>query len=286
MNYRIVSDSSSNVFAMSGAPYATVPMKIIAQREYVDAPGLDLPGMLADLRQHKGKSGSSCPNVQEWLDAFGDAENVFGITITKYLSGSYNAARQAGDIYMEEHPGRRVYIFDSLAAGPELMMIAEKIQTLAESGAAFDQVVEQVLAYHNHTHTFFCLRSMLNLARNGRVNPAVAKIADVLNIRVAGEAKGGQIALAHKPRGDKKMIQTVVEMMQERGLYDGALVRIAHCFNESAAQGLEKAVQAIYPKCRFILEPTTALCSFYAEEGGLIIGFEGAFNTANSNLEF
>ena len=38
-----------------------------------------------------------------------------------------------------------------------------------------------------------------------------------------------------------------------------------------------------FPNAKFILEPTTALCSFYAEEGGLIIGFEGDFNSDNDN---
>ena len=105
MSIRIVSDSSSNVLALEGKNYTTVPMKVIAAKEYVDTAELDLQGMVTDLRNHKGKSGSSCPNVQEWLDAFGDAECIFGITITKYLSGSFNAAQQAAATYMEERDG-------------------------------------------------------------------------------------------------------------------------------------------------------------------------------------
>ena len=38
------------------------------------------------------------------------------------------------------------------------------------------------------------------------------------------------------------------------------------------------------PSCK--PEPTTALCSFYAEEGGLMIGFEGGFNAENDNRKF
>ena len=68
--------------------------------------------MVEDLKQYKGKSGSSCPNVGEWLEAFGDADEVFGITISKHLSGSYNAARHAADTYMAEHPARKAFIFD------------------------------------------------------------------------------------------------------------------------------------------------------------------------------
>ena len=286
MEFRIVADSSSNVLALENANYTTVPLKISAAKEYVDTVGLDVAGMVADLKEFKSKSGTSCPNVGEWLEAFGDAEYVFGVTITKNLSGSYNAAKQAADTYMEEHPDRKVYIFDSLSAGPELMLIVDKILECQAAGDDYDTTITKVLDYHNHCHTLFCLESMMNLARNGRVSPAAAKLAGLLGIRVAGEAQGGTIVPIHKPRGAKKTIQTLVEMIKERGFKDGNLIRVAHCFAEEQALDLLNALKLEFPNLRYILEPTTALCSFYAEEGGLIMGFEGDFNTVNDNSKF
>ncbi len=284
MSIKIVCDSSSNVFTVPGLRYAAVPMKIIAAREYVDTPELDVAGMVEDLKHFKSKSGSSCPNVQDWLDAFGDAETVFGITITKYLSGSYNSAMQAAETYMEEHPGRQVFIFDSLSAGPELMLLAEKINELA--GADFETIRDTVLDYKNHNHTLFCLESMMNLARNGRVNPIVAKVAGTLGIRVIGTARGGQIAAIHKPRGSKKALQLMVQEICDRGFADGNKLRISHCFAAENARALADAVREKFPAARITIEPTSALCSFYAESGGLIAGFEGSYNEANSNREF
>lgn len=286
MRYIIVSDSSSNVFTINGAEYKTVPMKIIAEKEYVDTPALDLAGMVSDLQQFKGKSGSSCANVQEWLDAFEGADAVFCVTISKNLSGSFNSAQKALAVFLEENPDKKGYVFDSLAAGPQQAMVVDKIAQLIGEGNDFDAIVEKTLDYHNHTHILFRLQSLTNLARNGRINPAVAKIAGVLGIRVIGDVKGGQITPAHKPRGDKKAIPMLVEMMKERGFYDGALLRIAHCFGEEPALLLRDAVLAEFPNTRFWLEPTTALCSFYAEEGGLMIGFEGGYNQENNNKDF
>ena len=285
MNYRIVTDSSSNILTMEGN-YTTVPMKVVADREYVDNAALDLAQMVDGLKKHKGKSGSACPNVGEWLEAFGDAEAVFGITITKHLSGSYNAAQQAAEIYMENHPGRKAFIFDSLSTGPEMMMIVDKIRACEAAGDDFETTKAKVLEYANCNHTLFCLESLTNLARNGRVSPAVAKIAGVLGIRVVGDVEHGEITPCHKPRGAKKATQTLVQMMKERGFYDGALLRIAHCFGEEQALALRDAVVAEFPNTRFHLEPTTALCSFYAEAGGLIIGFEGGLNVNNDNRKY
>ena len=286
MSFRIVADSSSNVLSMAGVNYTTVPLKISAEREYVDTIGLDVAGMVEDLKNFKGKSGTSCPNVGEWLEAFGDAEYVFGVTITKNLSGSYNAAKQAADTYMEEHPGRQVFIFDSLSAGPELMMIVDKILECEAAGDDFETTKAKTLEYHNHCHTLFCLESMTNLARNGRVSPAAAKIAGILGIRVCGEAQGGTIVPIQKPRGAKKATQTLVEMIKERGFKNGNRIRVTHCFAPDQAAALKEALLEEFPDLQFHLEPTTALCSFYAEVGGMIIGFEGDFNTVNDNTKF
>ena len=185
MNYKIVSDSSSNLFHWMDVAYTSVPMKVIAgDKEYVDDPQLDVAGMVDDLKKYKGKSGSSCPNVLDWLDAFGDAENVFALTITSELSGSCSSARNAAEIYEAENPGRKVFVLDSRGAGPEMIMAAEKIKQLIDQGLSFEEVKEQLIEYHKHLQTLFCLQSLTNLARNGRVNPAVAKISGVLGIQI------------------------------------------------------------------------------------------------------
>jgi len=282
MSYKIISDSSSNIFSTEEFNYESVPMKIVAgDREFLDTPQLDVRDMVLYLKSYKGKSGSSCPNIQEWIDAFGDADNIYGITISGNLSGSYNAASQALSDYLENHPEKKGVIFDSYSAGPEQAMIAEKIGQLVGEGLDFDTVKEKLIEYDNHVHLLFCLESLNNLARNGRVSPAVAKIASVLGIRMLGEACDGQISPIDKPRGEKKALKAILQAMLERGLHDGALVRIAHCFNETTALALKENILELFPNCRIIVEPTAALCSFYAEHGGLMIGFEGSFNKKN-----
>ena len=286
MNYKIVSDSSSNVLSMANPHFVSVPMKVRAAKEYVDDLDLDLAQMVEDLKNHKGPSGSSRPNVGEWLEAFDGADMVFGTTMSKGLSGSYNAACEAARVYMEENPGKQAFIFNTLTAGPQQAFLNEKVIELAEQGLDFETIKEKAIEYHNHTHILFCLESMMNLARNGRTSMAVAKIAGMLGIRVCGDVKGGMITPVHKPRGAKKATETLVEMMKERGFYDGAQLRIAHCLGETQAKDLANAVLAQFPNAKITIEPTTALCSFYAEAGGLMIGFEGGFNAENDNTKF
>lgn len=284
MKYKIVSDSSSNVYSIPGEDFESVPMKISTDREYIDRAGLDIEGAVEDMRCFKGKSGSSCPSVGEWMDAFAGADVVFGITISKNLSGSYNSACNAAQHYMEEHPGCRVHILDSKAAGPAMAMYAEKLLSLVKQGLEEQEILAKIKDYQNHVHTLFCLESLANLAKNGRTSPAIAKLAGVLGIRVCGEGQDGRIGLVAKPRGAKKAMEEMARLILERGITNESLIRISHCFNPEAAETLRDLLKSHFPKAQFIIEPTTALCSYYAEYRGLIVGFEGAFNTANNNL--
>ena len=189
MQYKIVADSSSNIRTFEGIDFASVPLKIITkEKEYVDTPDLDLEQMVADLKAYKDTSGTSCPNVFEWTEASGEADGVFAIAITSNLSGSCNAARQAGEDYLDAHPGKKVCVLDSLSAGPELRLIAEKVREGVQAGKCFEEIEADTRAYMKHTHLLFTLRSLNNLARNGRVSPAVAKLAGVLGIVVVGKA--------------------------------------------------------------------------------------------------
>ena len=275
MQFKIVADSSSNVRSMDGVSFANVPLKIITkEKEYVDDQTLDLAQMVEELKAYKGTSGTSCPNVVEWMEAFGDADAVFAIAITSNLSGSCNAARQAAEEYMEEHPDRKVCVLDSLSAGPELRLIAEKIREGILAGKAFEEIEAETREYMKHTHLLFTLQSLANLARNGRVNPAVAKLAGVLGIVIVGKASDvGTLQQMHKCRGEKRAIDTLYKEMKAHG-YAGGRVRIGHNFNLAGAQVLREIILAEFPGADISIEQSAGLCLFYAEEGGLLVGYE------------
>ena len=275
MNFKLVADSSANVFTMSGVDYASVPMKIITtQAEYVDDPSLDVAAMVDEVKVTKGKSGTSCPNVHDWLQAFSGGDRIFAVTITSNLSGSHASAIQAAEDYEAANPGAKVCVIDSLSAGPELGLILDQLQKWIAEGREYEQMVEDIRAYQSHTHLAFSLESLTNLARNGLVNPAVAKIAGVLGIRVVGVASEvGTLEPLHKIRGEKKAIEAIYDEMKKRG-YAGGRVKIAHCFNKNAAETLKSMVFADYPAADVVIEICSALCSFYAERGGMLVGFE------------
>lgn len=276
MAAKIVCDSSANVYALAEIDCVSVPLKIICGNdEFVDIPSLDVKSMVDTLKKTKLRSSTSCPNVQDWLNAFEGADEIYAVTLTSNLSGAYAACMQAAEAYTEQHPEAKVHVFDSLSTGPEMHLILEKIREYVQSKLPFEQIKAQITAYMQHTHLLFSLQSLTNLARNGRVSPAIAKVCEVLNIHVVGAASDvGTLQPLHKVRGEKKALTALVGEMLKKN-YQGGKLRIAHCQNEESANTLAQLIREQFPAADIEIRACGALCSFYAEMGGLLVGFEG-----------
>lgn len=276
MKFKIVADSSADLLTIPfDIPFESVPLKIITtEREYVDDAALDVHGMLCDLKKYNGKSRSSCPNPGEYLEAFGDAENIFCITITSGLSGSYNSAVKAANDYKTLHNDRNVMVIDSLSTGAESALMVEKIAELITLGKEFSEIEAELNEYVKRTNLLFSLESLHNLAANGRVNPIVAKLSGLLGIRVIGKASDkGTLEVLEKARGAQNAILTVTKLMKSHR-FSGGKVRIHHAENLAAAEKIRDTVLQDFPKAKIEISETRALCSFYAELGGVLIGYE------------
>ena len=247
MNTKIVVDSSASLYTLQGVDFECVPLKIITDdAEYLDNGTMDALGMAQTLRTYKGKTSTSCPNVSDWLAAYEGADEVYAITITGTLSGSYNAAQLAAEEYQQENPGKRVFVLDSLSTGPEQRLLAEHLRDLLAEGREFDEICEEMLRYHKHTHLLFSLESLANLARNGRVKPAVAAVARMLGIRVIGQAsEAGELDVLCKTRGEHGALERIVLELKEHGYTNGRL-HISHCGNPAAAERLKHMVKAVF----------------------------------------
>ena len=274
MKITIVADSSSNIYKLENANYKFVSLKIISDtKEYVDNPDLDVLDMIDTMYSSRERFSTSCPNAFDWSEAFKGEENIFALTITKHLSGSYAAAQNAAADYLEQNPNGNIYVIDSLSTGPEMQLIIEKLCEFAESGLDFKEIIAKIEEYKNNTHLYFILENLNNLAKNGRVNPAVAKISGVLGIRIVGKADDGRLNPLHKCRGKDKSLQTIINDIYGEG-FKGGKLRISHCDNEANANLIKNKILERYPQSNIEIIPCGGLCSFYAERGGVLVGFE------------
>jgi len=275
MSIKIVADSGCDILQLANAPYSCAPLKIFtAEREYIDDKAADRDEMVEYLKTYKDKSGSSCPSVGEWLEAFGDSEEIICVTLTSGLSGSYNSACVAKDRYLEQYPNRKVAVVDSLSAGPGIGILVRKLEELADLGISFDDAVKAIKGYQKNTELVFMIKSLRNLAANGRVKQSVAMLASVLGICLTCKVSTeGTLEPMKKVRGEKNSLREIYSYMKNAG-YDGGRVLINHCQNETGALQLKSDILNDFPQAEIIISDTRLLCSYYAEQGGVLVGFE------------
>lgn len=275
MKRKIVADSSCDIWELNGVDFAVAPMTISTDnKHYVDNQELDVHLMSEDLAKYKGVSHTACPSVGSWLDCYEGFDEIFVITLTGAMSGTYNSAMTAKGIYEEENENVKVHVFDSLSTGPEMRLLIEKLKEMIEEDLPFEEIVEKGQDYLNHTRLFFALKSLHNFAMNGRVSKTVASAIGVLNISIfATASEEGTIQQISKCRGEKKVVKSMIEHLENAG-YHGGKVRISHADNLKLAHSVRDKILELYPHADIIVYPMGGLCTYYAEIGGLLVGCE------------
>ncbi|HEM3702864.1 TPA: DegV family protein [Streptococcus suis] len=277
--WKIVVDSGCDYRQLKNlAPdteFISVPLTIqVGDQAFVDDANLDIDHMMEVMEASKSAAGSACPSPQAYQAAFEGAENIIVMTITGGLSGSFNAARVARDMYVEEHPEVNIHLIDSLSAGGEMDLIVDEINRLIATGMEFEELVQAITTYQENSKLLFVLAKVDNLVKNGRLSKLVGTVVGLLNIRMVGEASSeGKLELLQKARGHKKSVVAAFEEMKKAG-YNGGRIVMAHRNNDKFFQQFSELVKSTFPNAIVDQVATSGLCSFYAEDGGLLMGYE------------
>jgi len=272
---KFIADSACDLKDYPGINFESVPLTLSTEdRSFTDDKDLNVHDMLEYFYSHKGRSYTACPSTQAWLEAFEGADEIYVVTITSGLSGTYNSACVAKEQYISDHPETKICVVDSLATGPGEVLLLEKMVELKNEGKTFEEVCGMIEKYKNSLRLHFGLKSLHNLAQNGRVSKIIASAVGIMNIRILGTAsKEGTIEPVAKCRGEKKLIETVLSEIKKIG-YKGGKVRICHVENEELSKAIIEGLIRDFGKIDIKSILAGGLCSFYAEKGGIIIGCE------------
>lgn len=273
-NIKLIIDSSSNMKSDPDHNVEVVPLTIsFGGKDYIDDQNLNIREFLNDMNQNQVAGKTTCPSIQAWLNALEGTEKAIIITMTSGMSGTFSSALQAKTMYEEKHPTSQIIVVDSRSAEPELTIVLHGIEKMIQGDIRFVDLEEVIAKFRMRTHLLFILQSLHNLSLNGRVSPAAAKVAGLLKINLIGTAsKEGKLEPLTKARGMKKAMRELLKYMKDDN-YHGGEVIIDHCENEKDAEIIKDKILVEYPDAQVTIRPMRGLCSFYAEEGGIMIGF-------------
>ena len=277
---KIVADSSCDLEVLENIAeetgFSIAPLTItVEDKNFIDNSNLNLDDMLDALANTKEKTGTACPSPADFEDAFEEADEVFVLTISSQMSGTYNSAMLAKNMYEEKFPQNKVHVFDTLTTSGEMILIINKINELIGAKKSFEEIVNDIEEYRKHTHLSFILYSIDNLVKNGRVNKIVGAALGVLGIKIVGRASAeGTFQPINKIRSKEKVYSSLIKEMQEQG-YNGGKVEISHCKNKEGALYLKEKILALYPTASINIRQAHGLVSYYAENQGILVGYEG-----------
>ena len=282
MRYKIVIDSCGELTdALKKDPhFENVALELDVDDYHVlDDASFDQKEFLQKVKESPNCPKSSCPPPARFMDAFGEGtEHVYMITLSSQLSGSYNSAMLAKELY-EEHQSAhgaagctKIHVFDSRSASIGETLIGMKIQEYEEAGEPFEQIVEKVDAYIAEMNTFFVLESLETLRKNGRLSNLKAALATALNIKPVMGADGGTIIKLDQARGINRALSRMAELAVA-SVEDTASRRlaIAHCNNEKRA---EQVRDLLCQKASFrevVITNTAGVATVYAGDGGIVV---------------
>ena len=272
---KFIADSACDLKEYPGICFETVPLSISTEeRNYTDDEALDVHEVLDYLENYNNRSYTACPSIDAWMKAFEGADEIYCVTITSGLSGTYSGANVAREQYLEQHPDTKIYVVDSLSTGPGMVLLLEKLAELKSQGKNFEEVCAAIEKYRKRLKLYFSLSSLHNLAQNGRVSKLIASAIGFMNIKILGTAsKEGTIEQVGKCRGNNRMIDKIIEQLKENGFTKGK-IRICHVECLEFANAVADKIRSIFNCADIKIVPARGLCSYYAERGGIILGCE------------
>ena len=274
MSFKIIGDSCTDpVPELQDAPeYTMVPLIIrVGNQEYVDNGMLTTDDLIARMAASPEGTGTACPAPQWYMDAFEGADEVYVITLSAELSGSYNSAIQARDIYLEEHPDKKIHIFNSHSASAGQSALLIKLFELCRAGLPFEQVVGEMDHFIAHLTTMFVLENLDNLRKNGRLSEMQALITGTLHIKLVMEGTpAGTISKVKQALS--KMADAAAEKAKKHGIQGRALV-ISHCNCQDRALYVRNLLLKKLPFARVEIVRTGGISTVYAGDGGVVVAF-------------
>ena len=278
MSFHIVCDSCTDLTEedLKKGCYTLVPLTLLVDgEEIIDDETFDQADFLAKVAASKESVKSACPAPESYMEAYSKADDIYVVTLSAELSGSYNSAVLGKNLYEEETGTKNIHVVNSRGAATTQVLIARKLNEYASQGMPFEEVVDKIEEYTTSLRTYFVLETLEVLRKNGRLSRLSATIAGALNIKpVMIGTRDGVIQKAAQARGMKKALAKMVEHMGSEGrdLTRRQFV-ISHCNCYERAVYVKELIKKHLHAEDVDIVDTKGVSSLYACDGGIIVSY-------------
>lgn len=216
---------------------------------------------------------SSCPSPERFMEAYhSDAEEVYVITLSSHLSGSYNSAEVGRELYLEKYGEKKIHVVDSESASCGETQLAIRIMRYKGAGLSFEETVERIEVFKRKMRTYFVLDSLETLRKNGRLTGVKALVASTLNIKPVMVGNLGVIEQKGQAIGVNKALARMADhIVADVAHPEKRTLMITHCNCPERAEYMRDLMEKRASYKNIIVMDTAGISSLYASDGGIIV---------------
>lgn len=276
MAIQIVTDSTVQLTPeeLKLLPITVVPLIVrIGNKEYLnDGKDITNTEILTHLINDDELPKTSQPSIGQFLEVFNqigeNGDSVLCISLTHFLSGTVNAARQAANMSSTD-----TTVIDSLSIDRGLGFQVITAAKMASNGAPLDAIIAAVDLHRKNTKIYIFLNTLENLIKGGRLNRAAGGIASLLNIKIACELINGDLQVTAKGRGKKFLNKQIDAVISDIKKISPSEISLTHVDNLTTISEISKRIKDTMPDTLVTIHDAGPVISTYTGIGVLAIEY-------------
>ncbi|MBO0421818.1 EDD domain protein [Enterococcus plantarum] len=249
-NVKIVTDSSCTMLksVRDDLDIQMMPLSVMIDGVvYADDDHLEGEQFMELMSTAKALPKTSQPPIGEFVELYdrlgADGSEVISIHMTKGLSGTVEAARQAGNL-----SSANVTVIDSDFTDQGLSFQVIQAAKLAKNGASVPEILAEINHVKENTKLFIGISTLDNLVKGGRISRTTGLLSNIFNMKVVMDFEHTELIPVAKGRGMKTFNKWFDELKNELStLSNVRQIGISHADGLELANGFKEGLQALFP---------------------------------------
>lgn len=188
-----------------------VPLGVsFGEEHYTAGVDIDNKEFYAKMKESKEFPKTFCPSPENFCKEYQcEEDKIIVIALSSKLSGTYNSASLARDLYLSEHKEKDIRVIDSMTGSIGAGLLLIKAAKMISEGKDIDEIVEAIENLKEKISFYGTLETLENAIKGGRINPLAGKIIGALNFKAIVQIKDGVVKPIDKARGESNSIKKV-----------------------------------------------------------------------------
>lgn len=188
-----------------------VPLGVsFGEEHYTAGVDIDNKEFYDKMKESKELPKTFCPSPENFCKEYQcEEEKIIVITLSSKLSGTYNSASLARDLYLSEHNEKDIRVIDSMTGSIGAGLLLIRAAKMVFAGKDIDEIVEAIENLKEKISFYGTLETLENAIKGGRINPLAGKIIGALNFKAIVQIKDGVVKPIDKARGESNSIKKV-----------------------------------------------------------------------------